>query len=64
MEDLSCLISQFPAVEFAFSYGSGIIQQAGYNYNETDLSKLPMYDFIFAVEDPVEVVYQELISDQ
>lgn len=54
-EEFQEILSQFPEIEFAFSYGSGIIQQAGYDYNQEDPSKLPMYDFIFSVEDPLKV---------
>jgi hypothetical protein len=55
-EDYQSVLEAFPAVQFAFSYGSGVIQQAGYDYSQENSLKLPMCDFIFAVEDPVEVL--------
>jgi hypothetical protein len=54
-EDYRAVLEHFPAVEFAFSYGSGVIQQAGYDYTQENSLKLPMCDFIFAVNDPLEV---------
>lgn len=48
-DDITALLEKFPAVQFAFAYGSGVIQQGSYNYsNENDL---PMIDMVFVVED-------------
>ena len=51
--------THFPAMEFAFAYGSGVFKQAGYSSiskeehgNETRGG--PMIDMIFAVEDPLQ----------
>lgn len=46
------ILRQFPSVEFAFAYGSGVLPQAGYNYSNSSL--LPMLDLVFAVSDPVQ----------
>jgi hypothetical protein len=47
---ISKLLCNFPTTEFAFAYGSGAIEQEGYDYN--DKSNLPMLDIIFVVKDP------------
>lgn len=53
------LLSRFPAVEFAFAYGSGAIKQDGYDhFNESSgdgkaakkTTSAPMLDLIFAVD--------------
>ena len=52
--DFAELLGSFPPVSFAFAYGSGVIEQGGYNYlNDQKPSDLPMVDMIFAVDDPV-----------
>lgn len=43
------ILSQFPTVEFAFAYGSGVMEQGGYDYSQ--LKSLPMLDLIFVVND-------------
>ena len=43
------ILSQFPTMAFAFAYGSGVVEQGGYDY--TQLQSLPMLDFIFVVEN-------------
>lgn len=45
------LLDSFPPVEFAFAYGSGVVEQGGYKYEHTDPSKLPMLDIILVVEN-------------
>ncbi len=45
------LLRYFPSVEFAFAYGSGVVEQGGYKYEQSDPSKLPMMDFILVVEN-------------
>lgn len=55
-DDASELLSKFPKVDFAFAYGSGAIEQGGYNYTVNDDdegAKLPMLDLILAVDDPI-----------
>jgi len=48
------IIIQFPKVDFAFAYGSGAIEQGGYNYTvENEGANLPMLDLILAVDDPI-----------
>eukprot|EP01039_Chlorochromonas_danica_P009310 gene9310-10276_t len=49
-EDVSALLAIFPRVEFAFTYGSGAVQQGGYNYKK-HAAELPMLDLILVVED-------------
>eukprot|EP01031_Cornospumella_fuschlensis_P042855 gene42855-52365_t len=44
------LLPIFPPVEFAFSYGSGAVQQGGYQYQK-NVAELPMLDIILVVED-------------
>ena len=52
--DFTDLLDSFPPVSFAFAYGSGVIEQGGYSYqNNQKPSDLPMVDMIFAVDDPV-----------
>jgi len=46
------LSEQYPAVEAAFAYGSGVISQGGYDYSSASIkSQLPMLDMIFVVEN-------------
>jgi hypothetical protein len=47
------VLRHFPAVDFAFAYGSGAVRQAGYRYEEG--GEMPMLDVIFAVQDPLKV---------
>ena len=47
------MLRHFPAVDFAFAYGSGAVRQAGYRYEEG--GEMPMLDVIFAVQDPLKV---------
>jgi hypothetical protein len=54
-EDYETVLRLLPAVEFAFSYGSGVFRQTGYDYSAAAPQDLPMCDFIFAVEDPIKV---------
>lgn len=50
-EDADDLLQGFPPVEFAFAYGSGVVEQGGYKYEQTEPSKLPMLDLILVVDD-------------
>jgi hypothetical protein len=52
-EDAADLLAQFPSVEFAFAYGSGVVEQAGYTYEYVDPQNLPMLDAVLVVEDPI-----------
>lgn len=67
--DYAKILPHFPSVDFAFAYGSGAIQQRGYDYSSSDggcdvtsssssssLTELPMIDVIFAVTDPIQVI--------
>ncbi len=47
--DASDLLKGFPNVEFAFAYGSGVVEQQGYDYKKTD--NFPMLDIVLVVED-------------
>lgn len=52
---MDSILEQFPPVDYAFAYGSGIFDQPGL-YKENDQSRIssrPMIDLIFAVDDPV-----------
>eukprot|EP00605_Chrysophyceae_sp_TOSAG23-4_P002969 GSChrysophyteH1.ASY1.ANO1.3271.1 assembled CDS len=51
-EDYDELLQRFPSVRFAFAYGSGAIEQAGYSQKYASVSDGPMLDMIFAVDDP------------
>ena len=42
--------SRYPHFCFGFGYGSGVVPQAGYNYE----SELPLVDVIFVVENTTE----------
>lgn len=53
IERSSDILSSFPPVEFAFTYGSGAVEQGGYSY-KGKASDLPMIDFIFVVKDSEE----------
>jgi translocator assembly and maintenance protein 41 len=63
-EDYASLLRAFPEVTFAFSYGSGVIEQKGYDqtlYKAKDVATItqgpqdwPLLDVIFAVDDPKE----------
>lgn len=50
VDDYKEILNQFPEVEFAFAYGSGVVEQGSYNYS-TSSEKLPMLDMIFAVDN-------------
>jgi translocator assembly and maintenance protein 41 len=49
--DAQDLLKTFPPVEFAFAYGSGVVEQGGYKYAVSDPSKLPMLDLILVVDN-------------
>eukprot|EP00903_Cladosiphon_okamuranus_P009410 g8974.t1 len=50
-EELTEIVSAFPAVEFAFAYGSGVVQQKGYAEYVSRPSELPMLDLVLVVND-------------
>lgn len=45
------VLLQFPPVEFAFAYGSGAVEQGGYDYKKSPSKSLPMVDLILVVKD-------------
>lgn len=49
--DMSELVVKFPRIEYAFAYGSGAIEQGGYDYGQQKSEEMPMVDMIFAVSD-------------
>jgi len=51
VEEAEDLLKGFPPVEFAFAYGSGVVEQGGYKYEQSDPTKLPMMDLILVVKD-------------
>ena len=50
-DDVPELLSSFPPVEFAFAYGSGVVEQGGYSYSNVEPCKLPMLDLILVVDN-------------
>ena len=48
-EDTTELLKMFPPVEYAFAYGSGAVEQGGYDYQKK--KSFPMLDIILVVED-------------
>ena len=62
--DFQELTPQFPPITFAFAYGSGIIEQEGYEYNKDNKdnnegtndnnNSNPMVNMIFVVDNPEE----------
>lgn len=52
-EELIEVLAQYPSVSAAFAYGSGVVEQGGYDYSlkDKDSAQLPMLDLIFVVED-------------
>ena len=52
--ELKEVLRMFPPTICAFAYGSGVVEQGGYDYSHEDTSKLPMLDMIFVVQDPLE----------
>ena len=75
--DYDIILQQFPPIDvcvtlefcfnasyqFAFTYGSGIFEQSGYDYTQQAskssllIDNMPMVDFVFAVQNPAEVEY-------
>ena len=51
-KQLRGILEEFPHVQHAFAYGSGVIAQPDL-YDHRSANK-PMLDFIFAVDDPVD----------
>lgn len=51
LEELQELLGHYPTMVAAFAYGSGVVEQGGYDYSAVDPSQLPMLDMIFIVED-------------
>ena len=52
--DVEEVLSKFPSVTAAFAYGSGAVEQGGYQYNdEKGGAELPMLDVVLVVEDSV-----------
>lgn len=47
------IVKCFPAIEHAFSYGSGVFKQPGLYLNHDNKAAKPMVDFVFAVRDPI-----------
>lgn len=47
------LLEQFPPVQHAFAYGSGVFKQPGLYAEKVQPGEGPMTDLIFAVDDPL-----------
>ncbi len=60
-EDSTQLLAQFPPVTFAFAYGSGAVEQGGYDYKQSSGKSLPLLDLIFVVDD-AEAWHRENMS--
>ena len=60
--NLERLLKNFPEVDFAMGYGSGVFEQEGYDYQAKNL---PMVDLVFATKDPLvsENVVVEVAPD-
>ena len=53
--DVEEVLSMFPPVTAAFAYGSGAVEQGGYQYSDKKGgAELPMLDLVFVVEDSVQ----------
>ncbi len=50
--DISALLRQFPPIDFGFAYGSGVVEQHGYEYSKA--AELPMVDLVFVVKNSEE----------
>lgn len=50
--DVAALLRQFPPIDFGFAYGSGVVEQHGYEYNK--ITELPMVDLVFVVRNSEE----------
>lgn len=55
-DEIEEILTHFPPLEFAFAYGSGVVEQKGYQYElkQKNPADLPMVDFIFVVEDSLK----------
>lgn len=51
--ELAAVLEEFPAVQHAFAYGSGVFVQPGL-YTAASQAQGPMLDFMFAVDSPEE----------
>lgn len=49
---MDTILKQFPKVDHAFAYGSGVFTQPGL-YSHGSAGKQPVLDFIFTVQDPI-----------
>jgi hypothetical protein len=51
--DIQDILRQFPTLDAAFAYGSGVIEQGGYEKLRltTESASMPMVDMIFVVND-------------
>lgn len=63
-EELQEVLSQYPNVLAAFAYGSGVVEQGGYDYSGVDPAQLPMVDMIFVVEDAVRWHAENLVRNK
>ena len=50
--DISALLRQFPPIDFGFAYGSGVVEQHGYEYSKA--AELPMVDLVLVVKNSEE----------
>lgn len=53
LDSLDEVLRSYPPMVCAFAYGSGVVEQGGYDYSHKDPARLPMLDMIFVVEDSV-----------
>lgn len=51
--DYDKILRRFPPISYAFAYGSGVFQQAGYDNISAPNGNQPMYDVILVVDDPI-----------
>lgn len=50
---MDTILDQFPKVEHAFAYGSGVFTQPGLYSSGSVGQQQPVLDFIFTVQDPI-----------
>ena len=53
------VLDDFPAVRYAFAYGSGAVRQEGY-----EGAKKPMIDFVLVVDDPCTWHKENLVQNR
>lgn len=63
-KELQEVLTHYPDVLAAFAYGSGVVEQGGYDYSGVNPAQLPMVDMIFVVEDAVRWHAENLVRNR